>query len=169
MDNYGQVLWLPICAGLTAVGVLISVLVWRRRGAPSGLRIFSWSLLPMGLYLIGVLPVIVPFVVRLVTWVTDAVFSLTAWIGVALLALAVLLWIVSGRLLGRRSAAVEGDGDTDAVTSKSSGKEVTAGSSSTPAKDSKAKDTKAKDTAAKDKDDDGMGDIEDILKRRGIT
>ncbi|MQA78889.1 MAG: cellulose synthase [Streptosporangiales bacterium] len=166
MDNYGQVLWLPICAGLTAIGVLFSVLVWRRRGAPSGLRIFSWSLLPMGVYLIGVLPVIVPFGIRLVTWVTDAVFSLTAWIGVALLALAVLVWIVSGRLLSRRSAAVEGDGDTDAVTSRSSGKEVTAGSSSTPAKDAKAKTSAAKDKSA---DDDGMGDIEDILKRRGIT
>lgn len=166
MDNYGQVLWLPICAGLTAIGVLFSVLVWRRRGAPSGLRLFSWSLLPMGVYLIGVLPVIVPFGIKLVTWVTAAVFSLTAWIGVALLALAVLLWIVSGRLLGRRSAAVEGNGDSESVGSKSSAKEVTAGSSTSTTTDTKAKAPATKDKSA---EDDDMGDIEDILKRRGIT
>lgn len=152
MDDYGQVLWLPICAGLTAIGVLISVLVWRRRGAPSGLRVISWSLLPVGLYLVGLLPIIVPFGVRLARWVTGAAFSLTAWVGAAVLGLAVLLWIVSGIMLSRRRIAGEEAEEGGAVESQRSDRgQVTSG----------------KDDGESGGDED-VGDIEEILKRRGI-
>lgn len=153
MDDYGQVLWLPVCAGLTVLGVLLSILVWRRRGAASGLRIVSWSLLPIGLYLVGLLPVIVPFGIRVVRWATSSVFSLTAWIGAAVIGLAVLLWIISGVLLGRRRAAAEVEGDEG-------GDEVESGS---PASRKQVEPSKGKAAG-----DDEFGDIEDLLKRRGI-
>ncbi|MQA03547.1 MAG: cellulose synthase [Streptosporangiales bacterium] len=149
MDNYGEVLWLPVCAGLTGIGVLLSILVWRRRGAASGLRLISWSLLPIGLYLMGLLSIVVPFGVDLISWVTRAAFSLTAWIGVAVIGLAVVLWVISGVMLGRRRVAAGEDG-----------KAVESG---------EAADTKQ--VAASDQpaeEDEGIGDIEEILRRRGI-
>lgn len=157
MNDYGQVLWLPVAAGLSGLGLLISIVLWRRRGAASGLRAASWSLLPIGLYLVGLLGVLVPFGFKLAGWVTHLVFSLTAWVGLAVIGLAVLLWIISGVMLGRRRAREEAEGDDDTAVGAgrdTSAKQVTAGRS--PAK-------------AKASDDDEFGDIEEILKRRGIS
>lgn len=155
MNDYGQVLWLPVAAGLTGIGLVISFVLWRRRGAASGLRAASWSLLPIGLYLVGLLGVLIPFGFRLASWATHLVFSLTAWVGLAVIGLAVLLWILSGVMLGRRRAREEaGDGDTAAVG---------------PGTDSGTKQVTTGKSKAKASDDDEFGDIEEILKRRGIS
>lgn len=154
MNAYGQWLWLPVAAGLSAVGLVISIVLWRRRGAASGLRAASWSLLPIGLYLVGLLGVLVPFGFRLASWAVHLVFSLTAWIGIAVIGLAVLLWIVSGVLLSRRRVRDAEDGDRAVGPSRDPGsKQVTTGRSPAKAKAS----------------DDEFGDIEEILKRRGIS
>lgn len=153
MDD-SQALWLVACAGLSGVGVLLSILIWRRRGSASGLRLVSWSLLPIGLWLVGLLPIVVTFGARLFEWVTTSVFELRSWIGFAVIGLAVLLWILSGVMLGRRRAAVEAAENDEAVESgggESDKKQVAAG--------------KTKSDAGSDED---LGDIEDILKRRGI-
>lgn len=153
MDDYGQVLWLPVCIGLTGVGVLLSVVVWRRRGAASGLRLVSWSLLPIGLYLVGLLNIVVPFGFKLVHWLTTSVFHLTAWIGLVVIGLAVLLWVISGVMLGRRRDAATADEEK-------------------PVESGKKRDTKqvsaSKSSSGQEGPGDDMGDIEDILKRRGI-
>ncbi|MBO0827286.1 MAG: cellulose synthase [Streptosporangiales bacterium] len=158
MNDYGQFLWLPVAAGLTVVGLLISVVLWRRRGSASGLRAASWSLLPIGLYLVGLLGVLIPFGFRLASWATHLVFALTAWIGLAVIGLAVLLWIVSGVMLSRRRTRYETEDDETAVGPgrDSDTKQVTAGTSPGKAK-------------GKASDDDEFGDIEEILKRRGIS
>lgn len=150
MENYGEVLWLPVCAGLTGVGVLLSILIWRRRGAASGLRLLSWSLLPIGFYLLGLLGIVLRFGVDLVEWVATAAFSIIAWVGVAVLGLAVLLWIISGVMLGRRRrAAVEGaDGEAVESGRTSTDEQLEGGSDG--------------------QSDEGIGDIEEILRRRGI-
>lgn len=158
MNDYGQVLWLPVAAVLSGVGLLISIVLWRRKGAASGLRAASWSLLPIGLFLVGLIGVLVPFGFKLASWVTHLVFSLTAWVGLVVIGLAVLLWIISGVMLGRRRARDEAEDEEGAVGVTSgrdtSAKQVTTGKS--PAK-------------AKASDDDEFGDIEEILKRRGIS
>lgn len=157
MNDYGQVLWLPVAAALTGVGLLISIVLWRRRGAASGLRAASWSLLPIGLYAVGLLGVLVPFGFRLASWATHLVFSLTAWVGLAVIGLAVLLWIISGVMLGRRRArdeAEDADGTAVGAGRDTSAKQVTTGKSQDKSKSS---------------DDDDFGDIEEILKRRGIS
>src|SRR2546423_4419288 len=53
MSTYSQIAWLPLTAGLTLIGLIISFFVWRRRGAAAGLRGVAWSLLPLAAYLIG--------------------------------------------------------------------------------------------------------------------
>jgi hypothetical protein len=32
MSTYSQIAWLPLTAGLTLIGLIISFFVWRRRG-----------------------------------------------------------------------------------------------------------------------------------------
>ena len=47
MSTYDKIAWLPLCAGLTGLGLVLSYLVMRRRGIASGLRWAAWSLLPI--------------------------------------------------------------------------------------------------------------------------
>ena len=49
--TYSQFEWLPLCGGLTLLGLIISWVVWRRRGAAAGLRWAAVSLLPLAAYL----------------------------------------------------------------------------------------------------------------------
>ena len=53
MEGFEGVAWLPLCAGLTVVGCILSWVAWRRRGAGAGLRGIAWSLLPVAAYLTG--------------------------------------------------------------------------------------------------------------------
>lgn len=148
MDDIGQAAWwLPVCAGLTGFGVLLSIIVWRRRGAASGLRLVSWSLLPIGLWLLGLLPIVARFGVDLVQWVSTVAFKLQSWVGLAVIGLAVLLWIVSGVMLGRRRARAEEEDDAEAGES---------------GERKQVEGRKSSGTG------DEFSDIEDILKRRGI-
>ncbi|MGH3096469.1 MAG: cellulose synthase [Streptosporangiales bacterium] len=153
--DYAEAFWLPAAIALSALGVLISIWRWRRRGVGSGLRGLAWSILPIAAYLIGILHLLVPFAVRVVDWALGLVFSLGSWIGFALIALSVVLWIVSGVIIGRRQAAVQEAKESGAVESgeKSDRKAVT-GNRQTEANTQES--------------DDDFGDIEAILKKRGI-
>jgi len=53
MTVWDQIAWAPICIGLTAVGLVASWLLWRRKGPARGLRAGAWSLLPLAAYLTG--------------------------------------------------------------------------------------------------------------------
>ena len=39
MSTYNQIAWLPLCAGLTGLGLIMSYFVMRRRGSGAGLRL----------------------------------------------------------------------------------------------------------------------------------
>jgi hypothetical protein len=53
MSTYDKIAWLPLCGGVTGLGLILSYLVMRRRGLGSGLRGAAWSLLPLAAYLTG--------------------------------------------------------------------------------------------------------------------
>src|SRR4029078_4631995 len=38
VSPYDNIAWLPLCAGLTGLGLVLSYIAWRRRGPGSGLR-----------------------------------------------------------------------------------------------------------------------------------
>jgi hypothetical protein len=40
-----------VCVGVTVVGLLLSWLIWRKKGATRGMRAVAWSLLPLAAYL----------------------------------------------------------------------------------------------------------------------
>jgi hypothetical protein len=104
MSNYDKIAWLPLAGGLTGLGLVLSYLVMRRRGLGSGLRGAAFSLLPLAAYLTGAIKMLWKMGVAIGDFATGFVFSTRVWSGIAVTALAVVLFVVSGPLR-RRSAA----------------------------------------------------------------
>ncbi|MCW2901504.1 MAG: hypothetical protein JWO67_3769 [Streptosporangiaceae bacterium] len=131
--------------GITLLGLLGSWRVLRRRGLASGMRGVAWSLVPMAAYLTG-----------FTAWAADLVFSPVKWAGAGILGLAFVLYLVSGVMLRR------GAGDPGRVRRPGARKAVAERSGSSTAKPS------VEQPQARDVDPD-LADIENILRRRGIS
>ena len=102
MSTYNQIAWLPLCAGLTGLGLIMSYLVMRRRGSGAGLRLAALSLLPLAAYLTGSIEMFWKMGVAVGDFAKGFVFSPKVWAGIALAGVAVVLFIVSGPLRRRR-------------------------------------------------------------------
>ncbi len=94
--------YLPLCAGLTVLGLLVALLVFRRRGLRAATRVLAWSLLPLGLGLVGAAKAIWQIVEALVSMVWHVTFSVSGAVGAGLLALSVVLFVVTGAVGSRR-------------------------------------------------------------------
>jgi hypothetical protein len=171
--TYQTIEWLPLCAGLTGLGLVLSYLVMRRRGLGAGLRGAAWSLLPLAAYLTGSTEMFWKMGVAIGDFAKGFVFSPRVWSGIAVAGLAVVLFMVSGPLRRRRvkpgrdkRAAEPGYGTAGAVTAgqrTAGGQLATRPASPVPAK------APGKARKGKDDDDDDLGDVADILRRHGIT
>ena len=172
MSTYDQIVSLPLCAGLTGLGLVLSYLVMRRRGLGSGLRGAAWSLLPLAAYLTGSVKMFWKIGVAIADFAKGFVFSTEVWSGIALAGLAVLLFVVSGPLRRRSKRGQRGQRDQQAVGAAkagSGGREIaprTAPVATTASSPAPVKARKGKNAAD---DDDDLGDVEDILRRHGIT
>ncbi len=154
---------LALGAALALVGLVIAFFLWRRRGAAHGLRALSWALVPLAAGLLGLMYSVVIFINSLFMIVATMIFSPIIWAGTALAGLAVLLYFVSGFMKARgvgvkaRAAKASGGGDgageaggTTAPTQVSGGQGASGAGSSGGG------------------DDMDFGDIEALLKKRGI-
>ncbi|MFC4564263.1 cellulose synthase [Nocardiopsis mangrovi] len=155
-------------AALTVVGLLISWVVWRRSGAASGLRAISWSLLPLAVGLMGLMSILWRLVFELFGFFVGLVFNPMVWAGVAVAALAAVLWVVSGVMRNRGvGGAKDRSGGSGQPKSAESGRGPAAGiGAPQPGAGGAAKP--AKGPAAKKGADDDLGDIEDLLRKHGI-
>jgi hypothetical protein len=169
MSTYDQIVSLPLCAGLTGLGLVLSYLVMRRRGLGSGLRGAAWSLLPLAAYLTGSVKMFWKMGVAIGDFAKGFVFSPEVWSGIAVAGLAALLFVVSGPMRRRR---VRRGPDKQAVGAKTQGRELAPrtapAATAAPARTQGAPVKAAKGKKAAD-DDDDLGDVEDILRRHGIT
>ncbi len=100
MSTYNAIAWLPLCAGLTGIGLVASWFAMRRRGLKAGLRGAAWSLLPLAAYLTGSIEMFWKIGTAIGTFATSFVFSMKVWSGVGVAALAAALFVVSAG--GRR-------------------------------------------------------------------
>lgn len=141
MPSYAEVVWLPIALVLTALLGAAAVWAWKRRGVASGVRLAGFALIPLALYFTGLIRLFWTLIFEVSRWLTGFAWKPTVWVGLGL-ALMSLLLIVVPRRLGRTFGAGPG-----------------ASPARTPAKPS--------GRAAEDEDND-LGEIDDILKRRGI-
>ncbi|SFJ37376.1 hypothetical protein SAMN05216275_108159 [Streptosporangium canum] len=173
--SFDQIAWLPLCAGVTGVGLVLSFLLMRRRGVVAGLRGVAWSLLPLAAFLTGALPTLWQIGTAIVGFFAGVVFNPTVWAGVAVTGLSLVLFLVTGVLRGRRTAASAEPRTSAAGTPAAPGGPMTAGGPVTagggatqPLPQRKAAPAQKPAPARKPAADDDFSDIEDILKRRGI-
>jgi len=192
MSTYHQIWWLPLCGGLTGLGLVLSYLTMRRRGLGAGVRGAAWSLLPLAAYLTGSTKMFWTIGVAIGDYAKGFVFSPRVWSGIALAGLAVVLFAGSGGLRRRRRVkAAKGSGSAagaaatvpvattpstaarpairapGAGTPAIGGPAAAAAPTGVPAK--LPRRAKASKPAAADGGDDDMRDIEEILRRRGIN
>ena len=153
--TYSQFEWLPLCGGLTLLGLIISWVVWRRRGAAAGLRWVAVSLLPLAAYLTHAVKMLWQIGSAIGSFATSFIFSPQVWSGVALTGLAIVLFVVSGTMRRGRSRK------------SGTGAEGAGGPAGLPAGAPAGKALKPAKSKAPPVDDD-LGDVADILRRHNI-
>jgi hypothetical protein len=141
------------CLIVTIVGLVLSLIAWRKKGLRSGLRGVAWSLLPLAMYLTNAVGLVGRIGSAIVHFGASFVFSPKAWLGVIMVGVSVLLFLISGGIPLFQSSKRK-DRRRDERSGKSGpgrgGGRAQAGAQGTP-----------------DSGDD-MGDVEEILRRRGI-
>jgi hypothetical protein len=149
------VTWQALTVVLTLMGLVGTGLIWRRRGPAAGLRMLAVSLLPAAAYLTGTLRLLWEIGDAVVTWAARLVFSPMVWLGIVLAGISVLLFVVAGAMTRRGVGGAPGPREKElpSTTSRPAARPAR-GEAGTPTQSSV---------------DDDMAEIEEILKRRGIT
>lgn len=165
MSTYSQIAWLPLCGGVTGVGLVASYLVYRRRGFAAGLRGVAWSLLPLAAYLTQAVQTLWDMGVKLVDFATGFVLSPERWAGIALVGLALVAFVVSGLL--RRARTLPGGEAGDGGAGGRATRQDPAAAGGAPKRQALERHSAKRAAAAGDDDD--FGEIEKILRNRGIS
>ncbi|NYI04087.1 hypothetical protein [Allostreptomyces psammosilenae] len=169
-----------VCVALTAAGLAIAVLTAVRRRWVRAARIAAVSLLPVGLYLTGLLTLAGRIGSAVGDWAAGLVVDPAVWTGAGVLAVAVLLWVagsLGARRSRRRAGAAPAGGAGRAVPSAASDSaRAGLGPAARQGRGAPADGTGAAGAGAagrgggKSADDDlsDFAEIEEILRRRGI-
>lgn len=146
--------WLPFAAGLTVLGLVLTVLLWRRRGAGAGLKMLGVSMFPMAVVLVGLQGILRELWNAVWNFASGLLFSPQIWTGLGLGVLGVLAIVLGHRITVRRlKARSQGSTDTPATGTTGEHKQI-------------APKTRQPGSST---GLEGMDDIEEILKRRGIS
>lgn len=148
--------YLALAAALTVLGAIWTWVAFRRRGLGAGVRAAGWTLLAPAAYLTGLLRAGGRIVDAVADWAARLVFSPTVWIGFGIAALAIVLIFVA-RLLPTKEKPSR-------AARKGAAGAAPAGSAG-PASVAAPKTAKGPVVD----DDDDMADVNDILKKYGIS
>lgn len=150
MGTIDDATWFALALSLTALGGLVTFLMWRRRGVASGLRALAFTLLPFAAYFTKTLRLLGRVAQEVSLWAASFVFNPLVWLGVGLVGISAVLFATSAFLRRRSPAGPAQKGATTQLSGRPAAQ---------PAKQQGAPAIK----------DDDMDDIEAILKRRGIS
>jgi hypothetical protein len=151
VDAIDSSTWQALGVTLSVVGLLLSVLVWRRRGPASGLRAVAWSLLPAAAGLTGTLRLAWNLSDEVASWAVRLVFSPVVWAGMVLAGVSVVLFGVSATMRNRGVGGQKKHGTKEK-----------------PLPAERSTPVAQRPTAMGAADDDDMDDIEAILRKHGI-
>lgn len=154
--------YLALAAALTVLGAIWTWVAFRRRGLGFGVRALGWTLLAPAAYLTGLLRAAGRIVDAIADWAARLVFSPTVWIGFAVAALAVVL-IFASRVLPSKERSTRA---SRAAAKKEAGGSPAAAGTAGPASVDAPKQARG---PVVDDDDDDMADVNDILKKYGIS
>ena len=167
--SFSQIPWFFLCGGLTAVGLIGSWFALRRRGPRAAARWLAWALLPIALYLVGILQVLWRFGVAIGDFFGGLAFSPKVWSGVILAGISLVLFVVTGGLRGRaRRKRAKAEPDSQPPATRALGAAPPAAASAGMASRPKAAPVPAKRKGAAP-DDEDFGEVAAILKRHGIS
>ena len=93
--------WQALGITLSILGLVVSFLVWKRRGVAAGLRGVAWSLLPAAAGLTGTLKLLWQIGDSVASWAVRLVFSPVVWAGIVLAGVSVVLFGVSAAMRSR--------------------------------------------------------------------
>jgi hypothetical protein len=165
----------PVCIAVTVIGLYLSYLAWRRKGARSAMRGVAWSLLPTAAWATHSVHLIGSIGAAIVQFAQGFVFSPKAWAGVILVGVSVLLFLVSGGIpllqRGRRKKEA-GGGRAAAAADQRNGKGVAGQERAGERQVADQKPASLPARRGKDKaaDEGGLGDdVEAILRKHGIS
>lgn len=161
MSGSDKVIWLVCCGGLTGLGLIMSWLMARRRGTRAGMRWAGWSLLPLAVYLTGADEMFWKIGVAIGDFAKGFAFSPRVWSGIALAGLAFVLLVSSGAVRGRKQVK-QGKDTVPVGAGRAPGTQLAA------TQPVPAKLPQRRKPAAASGDDD-MNEVEEILRRRGIS
>lgn len=149
--------YLALAAALTVLGAIWTWVALRRRGLGAGVKALGWTLLAPAAYLTGLLRAGGRIVDAIADWAARLVFSPMVWIGFGIAALAIVLIFVARFLPTKeKPSRAARKGSTGAATAGAAG----------PASVAAPKTAKSPVT---DEDDDDLADVNDILKKYGIS
>ena len=94
--------WWPVAGVLTVIGLVLTVLLWRRRGPGAGMRMLGVSFLPGAIVLIGLQDVLKELWKSLARFVTNILFAPQIWVGLGMAAAGVVCLIIGNRLTVRK-------------------------------------------------------------------
>jgi hypothetical protein len=143
---------------MTVLLLVLTVVTWRRRGAGTGLKLLGVSFLPMAAILLGLQHTLRLVVTAVWDFIRQFVGITTAWIGLGMAALGVLLYLLGGAINARQLSRARA-GQLGAVAD-----------GNRPAVGPAAPTPRGANTQNKKADgDDDLSDVEEILRRRGIS
>jgi hypothetical protein len=190
MSGYSSALWLALCAGLTALGLVLSVAIGRRRSVRAMLHGVAWSLIPIAAYMTGSTLMFWRIGLAIGKFASSFVFDPLRWAGIGVTGLIVVLLLLAGGR-ERRKAARAGRAERvaskrgrEAVPAAAKGGTLTLSTGEAesglpavpgvgdavprarkPAPATKPAPARRGEAAAADND---MAEIEEILRKRGI-
>ena len=150
----------PICLTVTIVGLVLSFIAWRKKGLRSGMRGVAWSLLPLAMYLTNAVRLVGRIGSAIVQFAGAFVFSPKAWLGVILVGISALLFLLSGGI-----PLVSGHRRRKKAKARRQRGDDQTGGGQPPASIPPARQQQPARTG----DDDDMREIQDILRKRGIS
>ncbi|MEU0936178.1 hypothetical protein [Embleya sp. NPDC005971] len=162
-----------LCMALTGLGLVIAVQKARQRRFLNATRWTAAALFPIGLYLTGLATLGRRVGSAAADWATDLAFGIKAWGGVAILAFAVMLLMIT-RMIGRKhpeptGTATSTSADLSALLGGSdAGGELPQSRQQRQPKQPKPAPAPRSRRAARGAVDDEFAEIEELLRKRGI-